>query len=189
MGSPPCVNPQGSEIAGNPHTLNGRVFRSSFNSAGRSASGFALQLRDRRSRNRHGRRHQHIDLREHSPDVAPRLVQFSPLPDVLRRRNFFARSNAPQCLRLVQLRILGDALSVVGIRLRRLQCPVGRYLEPHILHLGHQRFDSAQARVPSPTLLPHRDRQRNTLAALPRAAPLRPLSGRRRNPQPVPPPM
>jgi len=42
IGSPPCANPQGSEIAGSPHTLKGRVLRSNFSSAGRSASGFAF---------------------------------------------------------------------------------------------------------------------------------------------------
>jgi len=39
MGKPAVVNPQGTEIAGNPQILNGRVFRSNLNSAGRSASG------------------------------------------------------------------------------------------------------------------------------------------------------
>ena len=43
MGSPACVNPQRTEIAGNPQTLKGRVLRSSFNSAGRKASGFVFK--------------------------------------------------------------------------------------------------------------------------------------------------
>ena len=37
-----CEITQGTEIAGNPHTLNGRVLRSSRSSAGRSCSGFAF---------------------------------------------------------------------------------------------------------------------------------------------------
>ena len=39
MGKPLWVKPHGSEIAGSPHTLRGRVLRSKVISAGRRASG------------------------------------------------------------------------------------------------------------------------------------------------------
>ena len=43
MGSPLFVKPQGTEIAGSPQTLNGRVLRSNASSAGRSAAGSFLR--------------------------------------------------------------------------------------------------------------------------------------------------
>ena len=48
IGRPSFVNPQGTEIAGIPQTLKGRVLRSMISSCGRRWSGFALA--DRRSR-------------------------------------------------------------------------------------------------------------------------------------------
>ena len=73
MGKPLCVNPHGTEIAGSPHTLNGRVLRSSLSSAGRNASGFALEFRNRRSRHRSCRSYEHI----HSANIARMLRRAS----------------------------------------------------------------------------------------------------------------
>jgi len=143
----PFVKPQGTEIAGNPHTLNGRVLRSNVSSAGRQRRRILLQLRNPRCGDGRRRRDQQIHFGEEIASATPFPIQLLPPLNIFRRRNLFRPSESAAPSRLVQLRRPRNILRVISVRLSRLHRAIRRNIELQIVNFRHQSADHGKRRV------------------------------------------
>ena len=135
MGKPASVNPQGTEIAGNPQTLMGRVFRSRSSSRGRRRSGFSFSSAIAGAAIGVVGSDQHIHIRENRRDFAARLFQFAAASEHNVRAHVLTGTNPAQGFRLVEFRAAGDEIGMKGIRLRALQRPVSRHGQFQVAYL------------------------------------------------------
>ena len=126
MGNPASVNPQGTEIAGNPQTLIGTSISQQQQFPRTQEIGILFQFRNRRRRNRRSRRDQHIHIRKNRCDVAARLFQFAAAFEQDLRAHILTGTNPAQGFRLIEFRAASDELGMKGVRLGALQGPVSR---------------------------------------------------------------
>ena len=136
------MNPHGIEIAGNPQTLMGRVFRSNRSSRGRRRSGFCFSSAIVGAAIGVVGRDQHIHIRKDRRDVAARPFQFAAAFEQGLRADILAGANSAQRFRLVKFRAASDELGVKSVRLGALQGSVGRHRQLDVADFSAQRSQS-----------------------------------------------